>query len=84
MMPMLSDLSQDIRELTPSLIRLRRELHQHPELAFEETWTAATLARGMRALGLDVQEGIGDTGVLAVLDGPRYTRKRRHPANARR
>ena len=67
----LVDLSQDINELTAGMIALRRELHRHPELAFEETWTAATLAGRMRALGLAVQEGIGGTGVLAVLEGGR-------------
>jgi len=70
-MTTLVDLSQDIKALTPGLVALRRELHQHPELAFEEVWTAATLARRMRALGLAVQEGIGGTGVLAVLAGAR-------------
>jgi amidohydrolase len=63
------DISQDINELKPGIIALRRELHQHPELAFEEVWTATTLAGRMRALGLAVQEGIGGTGVLAVLEG---------------
>jgi amidohydrolase len=63
------DLNQDVHELTPGMIALRRELHQHPELAFEEVWTAATLAGRMKALGLDVQEGLGGTGVLAVLEG---------------
>ena len=68
-MTTLVDLSQDIHALTPGLVALRRELHQQPELAFEEVWTAATLAGRMRALGLAVQEGIGGTGVLAVLEG---------------
>src|SRR5262245_5226487 len=69
MMTTLVDLSQDVKDLTPGMIALRRELHQHPELAFEEVWTAATLAGRMKALGLAVQEGIGGTGVLAVLEG---------------
>jgi hypothetical protein len=51
------------------MIALRRELHQHPELAFEEIWTATTLAERMKVLGLPVQKGIGGTGVLAVLEG---------------
>jgi amidohydrolase len=63
------DLSNDIKALTPSLVALRRALHQHPELACDEVWTAATLAGRMRALGLAVQEGIGGTGVLAMLEG---------------
>jgi amidohydrolase len=65
------DLRHDIEELMPGLVALRRALHQHPELAFEETWTAATMAGRMRALGLAVQERIGGTGVLATLEGPR-------------
>jgi amidohydrolase len=66
-----TDLSQDIAELTPALIDLRRELHRHPELAFGEVWTAATLAGRLRALGLAVQERIGGTGVVAMLEGRR-------------
>ena len=66
-----TDVSQDIAELTPALIGLRRELHQHPELAFEEVWTATILARRLRALGLVVREQIGGTGVVAMLEGRR-------------
>lgn len=65
------DVRRDVRELTPDIVALRRELHRYPELAFEEVWTAATLARRMRALGLDVHDGLGGTGVLAVLEGAR-------------
>jgi amidohydrolase len=65
------DLRSDVATLTPGLVALRRALHQHPELAFEEVRTAATLAGRLRALGLPVQEGIAGTGVLAVLDGTR-------------
>lgn len=39
-----ADLGRDVDELTPGIIALRRALHQQPELAFEEVWTAATLA----------------------------------------
>lgn len=65
------DLGRDLAALTPNIVALRRALHEHPELAFEEVWTAATLAGRMRALGLDVTEGIGGTGVLAMLAGSR-------------
>ena len=73
-MTTLVDLSQDITELKPGLVALRRELHQHPELAFEEVWTAATLAGRMRALGLTVQEGIGGTGWPRQIEGYRRPR----------
>jgi amidohydrolase len=65
------DLAHDVAELTPDVVALRRRLHQHPELAFEEVQTAATLAARMRAIGLAVHERIGGTGVLAVLEGTR-------------
>ena len=65
------DIGQEISALKPGLIALRRELHEHPELAFDEVWTAGMLAGRMRGLGLAVEEGIGGTGVLAVLEGAR-------------
>ena len=46
---------------------VRRDLHAHPELAFEETRTAELVARALRKAGLDVHEGIGRTGVVGVL-----------------
>ncbi|MCR9247244.1 MAG: amidohydrolase [bacterium] len=55
------------------LTALYRDLHQNPELSFQERKTAARLARELRAAGLDVTENVGGTGVVAVLrcgDGP--------------
>lgn len=56
------ELGQEIDALKPGLIALRRELHQHPELGFEEVRTAAVLAGRMRGLRLAVQEGVGCSG----------------------
>ncbi|MEU6355478.1 amidohydrolase [Streptomyces sp. NPDC047072] len=50
-----------------------RDLHRHPELAFQEHRTAARLAARLRAAGFEVAEGVGRTGVVGVLangDGP--------------
>ncbi|MEV0570186.1 amidohydrolase [Dactylosporangium sp. NPDC050588] len=50
-----------------------RHLHQHPELSHQEQRTAAAVAERLRGCGFDVHEGIGGTGVVAVLrngDGP--------------
>jgi hippurate hydrolase len=44
-----------------------RDLHEHPELSFQEKATAAKLAERLRALGFDVTEGVGKTGVVGVL-----------------
>jgi hippurate hydrolase len=45
---------------------LYKDIHAHPELAFQETATAAKLAKEMRALGFDVTEHVGKTGIVAV------------------
>ena len=50
-------------------MRLRRTIHQNPELAFEETETARLVTETLKPLGLDVQEGVAKTGVMATLRG---------------
>ncbi|HEX2862178.1 MAG TPA: amidohydrolase, partial [Lacunisphaera sp.] len=50
-----------------SLEALYKHLHAHPELAFMEVQTAALLAGELRALGFEVTEKVGNTGVVAVL-----------------
>ena len=46
---------------------LYRDLHQHPELPHQEHRTAATVAARLTDLGCEVHEGVGGTGVVAVL-----------------
>ena len=46
---------------------LYRDLHRNPELAFQETRTAATLAARLKALGYEVTTGVGKTGLVALL-----------------
>jgi hippurate hydrolase len=49
------------------------DLHQHPELSFQETRTAGIAAQHLRDLGLEVEEGVGITGVVGMLrngEGP--------------
>lgn len=57
----------------PKLDALYRDLHAHPELAFQEEKTAARLAVEMRAIGFEVTEKVGRTGLVAIYkngDGP--------------
>jgi len=49
------------------LTELRRDLHAHPELGFEETRTGDIVARLMQEAGLSVHRGLGGTGVVATL-----------------
>ncbi|MGH7727799.1 MAG: M20 metallopeptidase family protein [Vulcanimicrobiaceae bacterium] len=56
--------------LLEEAIATRRDLHAHPELGFEEQRTAALVAERLRALGYQVHERIGQTGVVGVLRAP--------------
>ncbi|MBL8752700.1 MAG: amidohydrolase [Planctomycetes bacterium] len=56
-----------MQQHAPALGSLYRHLHQHPELSFHEHATAARMAQELKALGLDVTERVGGTGVVAVL-----------------
>lgn len=47
----------------------RRDLHQHPEIAFEEERTADFVARSLEGWGIEVHRGIARTGVVGVLHG---------------
>jgi amidohydrolase len=50
---------------------LYKDIHAHPELGFQETRTAAKLAAELRALGFDVTEGVGRTGIVGLYrNGP--------------
>lgn len=55
----------------PHLDALYKDIHAHPELGFQEVATAAKLAKEMRALGFDVTEHVGQTGLVAIYkNGP--------------
>jgi metal-dependent amidase/aminoacylase/carboxypeptidase family protein len=57
----------------PKLDALYKDIHAHPEIAFQEVKTAAKLAAEMRELGFDVTEKVGNTGLVAIYtngDGP--------------
>lgn len=51
------------------IVALRRDFHAHPELGYEEVRTSGIVAQRLRALGLEVREGVGKTGVVAILRG---------------
>jgi amidohydrolase len=54
-----------------ALVAVRRDLHQHPEIGFEEVRTSGIVAARLRALGLEPRTGVGRTGVVAVVRGGR-------------
>lgn len=61
---------QPISAYRADLVRIRRDLHAHPELGFEEVRTAALVAAELERYGVDeVHRGIGRTGVVGVIRG---------------
>ena len=57
--------------LKDQLIAWRRDFHRHPELGFQEFRTSGIVARHLSSLGLEVQTGVGKTGVVGLLEGLR-------------
>ena len=71
----LNDLQSAIATATqaiePHLVAIRRDLHAHPELGFEELRTAGIVAAELARLGIPHQTGIGRTGVVGTITGGR-------------
>lgn len=63
----------DLEGRLPALGELYRDLHRHPELSLQEHRTAGIVAQHLRNTGYKVTEGVGQTGVVALLrngEGP--------------
>ena len=62
-------LKQKVERVQPRMVEWRRHIHQNAELSGQEIQTAAYVAKHLRALGYEVRERVGGTGVLGVLKG---------------
>jgi amidohydrolase len=63
-----------IAQFHPELTALRRDLHAHPELGFEEIYTAGRVREALKLCGVDeVHTGIGKTGIVGVIKGRQDT-----------
>ncbi|CAO4147224.1 Hippurate hydrolase [Methylorubrum aminovorans] len=58
-----------IRTYADELTALRRDLHAHPEIGFEEVRTSGIVAEHLERFGIEVHRGLGKTGVVGVLQG---------------
>lgn len=65
----LKNLFSKIDELYPEMVRIRRHLHQYPELSFQETETAQYIANVYDKLSIPYETGVGGNGVVATLAG---------------
>lgn len=65
--------AQDIKDLAAQyhaeVIKIRRHLHKHPELSFQEEKTAAYIARELEAIGIPFREKVGGNGIVATIAG---------------
>lgn len=65
------DFFAEAKELFEYTRDMRRDFHIHPELGFQEVRTAGIVARELQSLGLEVSSGIAETGVVALIEGPK-------------
>jgi len=60
---------QDIADFAPTLEAWRRDLHAHPEIAFQEFRTSDFVAKTLASFGIEVHRGLGGTGLVGVIKG---------------
>lgn len=53
----------------PDTIEIRRHIHAHPELSYKEFETAKFVVSKLQEMGLEIQEGVAGTGVVALIKG---------------
>ena len=66
--PILKELNAKIENIFPKIVAIRRHIHQHPELSFQEYETSAYIQQQLGELGIPF-EIVAQTGVVAVLTG---------------
>jgi amidohydrolase len=63
------------KNLLPQIIEIRRHLHQHPELSFEEHKTSAFIQKQLRDAGIEFKTGYVKTGIVALIKGKNPDKK---------
>jgi amidohydrolase len=58
-----------VNKVAPKMVSWRRDIHAHPELSGQEVRTAKLVAEHLKKLGMEVQTGVGGTGVVGTLRG---------------
>ena len=67
----LQTLEAAVNAVAPKMVAWRRDIHAHPELSGQEQRTAQLVVEHLKKLGLEVQTGVGGTGVVGTLRGGR-------------
>ena len=66
----------EILQAKPQIEKIRRDIHAHPELCFQEQRTSDVIAKQLESWGLPVHRGLGKTGVVAIIEGQQGTGKK--------
>ena len=64
-------INPQVKKFKNKIIKIRRDIHKHPELSFQEVRTAKLVSDSLKKFGLEVDENIGKTGVVGILKGAR-------------
>ncbi|MCG8391120.1 MAG: M20 family metallopeptidase [Cytophagales bacterium] len=72
---MKEEVHQLAKENVQDIITIRRHLHAHPELSYQEYKTAAYVAEQLKAIDVTPTEGVADTGLTALIEGKNPTKK---------
>ena len=77
-----SQVRLQIRGLQPQLVTWRRQIHQKPELGFQEKITAEFISQKLRSWGIPHQTEIAHTGIVATLEGKKFSNRSHSPVLA--
>ena len=59
----------EILESAEFIKAIRRDIHAHPELAFEEKRTSDIVAKQLESWGIKIHRGLGQTGIVGIIEG---------------
>ena len=71
----MNTLVEALRARADEFVALRRDIHRHPEMGYQEHRTSALVAERLEAWGYEVERGIGGTGLVGRLRRGRGTRR---------
>ncbi len=71
--PLWAKIDQLSLDIEANAIAWRRDIHQHPELGYQEFRTAKLVAEHLKSLGIEVKTGVAKTGVVGILRGKKDT-----------
>lgn len=74
-MSLLDTIRQKSIAYAEEIVKLRRHLHAHPELSYQEYETAKFVAGTLKGWGLSPQEGVADTGLVVLIEGKNPSKK---------